>query len=102
MGGYLAQVGYGYWGHNQARNLNTLAGQSWRYLVEPVAQRRAPAAALYPPLRATGSPGGMLADPGVVAGGVGTPAAPHAPPARPGLGGGQGRVVGAPGARRDA
>src|SRR2546429_9159961 len=84
MGGYLAQVGYGYWGHNQARNLNTLAGRSWRYLVEPVAQRRAQAAALYPHLRTTDSLDEMLADPDVVAVVIVTPAATHAPLARRG------------------
>jgi len=82
MGGCVAQVGYGYWGHNQARNLNTLAGRSWRYLVEPVAQRRAQAAALYPHLRTTDSLDEMLADPDVVAVVIVTPAATHAPLAR--------------------
>jgi predicted dehydrogenase len=78
MGGAVAQVGFGYWGHNHARNLNALAGRSWRWLVELDAQRRAQARALYPHLRTTADLDDVLADPDVDAVVIATPAATHA------------------------
>src|SRR6266705_4969170 len=89
MGGGIAQVGFGYWGPNHARNLNNLAGRAWRYLVEPSADRRAKAAALYPHLRTTDRLDEVLADADVEAVVIVTPAAAHAPVARRALAAGK-------------
>jgi predicted dehydrogenase len=76
--GAIAQVGFGYWGPNLARNLQTVAGARWRYLVELSAPRRQAAATLYPHLIVTDDLDRVLADPDTVAVVVATPAATHA------------------------
>jgi len=80
--GLIAQIGYGHWGTNLARNLNTLAGQSWSYLVEVSPERSAKAQALYPHLRITTELEPVLADDDVSTVVIVTPAATHAPLAR--------------------
>ena len=77
-GGSVAQVGFGYWGTNHARNLNRLAGRSWRYLVDTSAQQRERARSLYPHLRVTDSLDEVLAADDVEAVVLVTPAASHA------------------------
>jgi predicted dehydrogenase len=79
MTGAFAQIGFGYWGPNLARNLSTLAPQRWRYLVELSAERRDKAAALYPQLTVTADVEEVLRDPAVCAVVISTPAATHAP-----------------------
>jgi predicted dehydrogenase len=82
MAGAVAQIGFGYWGPNHARNLNALAGASWRYLVEVSDQRRAQAAMLYPGVRVTDRLDEVLADPDVESVVIVTPAVTHAAIAR--------------------
>lgn len=82
MTGTFAQVGFGYWGPNLARNLGALAGPRWRYLVDLDSQRRERAAGLYPQVTATDDLDAVLADRGVSAVVVATPAASHAELAR--------------------
>jgi predicted dehydrogenase len=74
----IAQIGFGYWGPNLARNLNAVAGSSWRYLVELSAERRQAAQALYPHINVTSDLDSVLSDPAVTAVVVATPAATHA------------------------
>jgi predicted dehydrogenase len=76
--GAIAQIGFGYWGPNLARNLHAVAGARWRYLVELSPARRQAAAHLYPHLRVTGDVGEVLADEAVTAVVVATPARTHA------------------------
>jgi predicted dehydrogenase len=78
----FAQIGFGYWGPNLARNLNTLAGPRWRYLVDLSPDRREHASALYPNVQVTGDLDAVLADDEVAAVLIATPAATHAPLAR--------------------
>lgn len=78
MTGAFAQVGFGYWGPNLARNLGTLAGPRWRYLVDLSADRRKKAATLYPQVTVTDDLDAVLADQDVAAVVVATPAASHA------------------------
>lgn len=78
----VALIGFGYWGPNLARNLQTHAGARWRYLVDLDPARRARAAELYPQVRVTGDFTEVLNDPGVTAAIVATPAATHAALAR--------------------
>jgi predicted dehydrogenase len=78
----VAQIGFGYWGPNLARNLHTHAGSRWRYLVDLSAERRAAASQLYPQVSVTGDLDAMLADDEVTSVIVATPAATHAPLAR--------------------
>ena len=40
----VAQIGFGYWGPNLARNLHAHGGDRWRYLVELSDERRKQAA----------------------------------------------------------
>ncbi|GAA1750108.1 Gfo/Idh/MocA family oxidoreductase [Luedemannella helvata] len=82
MGVGVAQVGFGYWGPNHARNLTTLLGRSFRYVVEAAEQRRAEAARLHPYVRVTDRLDEALDDPQVHAVVIATPAATHAPLAR--------------------
>lgn len=88
MGG-IAQIGFGYWGPNLARNLHALAGDDWRYLVELDPERRAAASTLYPRVRAVDDLDAVLADPAVSAVIVATPAATHAALAGRALGAGK-------------
>jgi len=74
----LAQIGFGYWGPNLARNLHAVAGPDWRYLVDLSPERREAAAAVYPHVRVTGDLDDVFADPAVTAVVVATPAATHA------------------------
>jgi predicted dehydrogenase len=83
--GALAQIGFGYWGPNLARNLHAVAGPDWRYLVELSAPRRAAAAAMYPHVRVTADLDAVLADREVTALVVATPPATHATVARQAL-----------------
>jgi predicted dehydrogenase len=78
----VAQIGFGYWGPNLARNLHTHAGSRWRYLVDTSAVQREKAAALYPQVTTTDDLEVVLADPDVSSVVVATPAASHAPLAR--------------------
>jgi len=78
MTGNIAQIGFGYWGTNLARNLNTLVPQRWRYIVEVSAERRERAASLYPQVTATDDLDLVLNDPAITAVIVATPAATHA------------------------
>jgi predicted dehydrogenase len=76
--GTVAQIGYGHWGPNLARNLQAVAGGDWRYLVELSSARREAAAALYPHIRVTKDLDCVLADTTVSAMVIVTPAASHA------------------------
>lgn len=82
MSGAFAQIGFGYWGPNLARNLGSLAGPRWRYLVDLAPERREKAASLYPQLTVTDDVDAVLTDPEVSALIIATPAATHAPLAR--------------------
>jgi predicted dehydrogenase len=81
----VAQIGFGYWGPNLARNLQVHAGPRWRYLVDLSETNRSKAAALYPQVTVTDSLDKVLADESVNAIVVATPAATHAPLARQAL-----------------
>ncbi|MBT8225070.1 MAG: Gfo/Idh/MocA family oxidoreductase [Dactylosporangium sp.] len=74
----IAQIGFGYWGPNIARNVNALAGDDWRYLVELSLDRRERAAKLYPYLHVTDDLEKVLSDPDVEAVIIATPVATHA------------------------
>jgi predicted dehydrogenase len=89
MKGGFAQIGFGYWGPNLARNLRTLAGPRWRYLVDLSPERREKAASLYPQVTVTDDLDAVLADSSVTAVIVATPAATHAPLARRALAAGK-------------
>ncbi len=89
MTGAIAQIGFGYWGPNLARNLGTLAGPRWRYLVDLSPERREKASALYPHVTVTDDLDAVLADGDVSAVVVATPAASHAPLARRALAAGK-------------
>lgn len=78
MTGAVAQVGFGYWGRNIARNLNASIGARWRYLVEISAERRTAAVGHYPLVEVTDDLDVALADPDVDAVVIATPAATHA------------------------
>lgn len=82
MTGAFAQIGFGYWGPNLARNLCSLAGPRWRYLVDLDAERREKAVSLYPQVKVIDDFDTVLADPDVSAVVIATPAAWHAPMAR--------------------
>ncbi|MEQ4302995.1 Gfo/Idh/MocA family oxidoreductase [Plantactinospora sp. B6F1] len=71
-------VGFGYWGTNIARNLDKLAGPRWRYLVDPVPERRLAAAELYPRVRTTDDLDEALDDDEVAGILIATPAPSHA------------------------
>jgi len=75
----VALVGFGYWGPNLARNLQNLAGPSWRYLVDASAERRDRAATQYPQVTVTADLDDVLHDGEVGAVVLATPAATHAP-----------------------
>src|SRR5688572_4284817 len=89
MTGSIAQIGFGYWGPNLARNLGTLAGPRWSHLVDLSPERREKAASLYPHVNVTDDLDAVLADDGVSAVVVATPAASHAPLARRALAAGK-------------
>jgi predicted dehydrogenase len=89
MTGAIAQIGFGYWGPNLARNLGTLAGPRWRHLVDLSPERREKAASLYPHVNVTDDLDAVLADDEVSAVVVATPAASHAPLARRALAAGK-------------
>lgn len=78
----VAQVGFGYWGPNHARNLATQLGRSFRYVIDTSEQRRTEVARLHPYVRVTDRLDEALDDPGVHAVVIATPAATHAPLAR--------------------
>ncbi|MEH1124958.1 Gfo/Idh/MocA family protein [Micromonospora sp. CPCC 206061] len=80
--GVIAQIGYGYWGPNLARNLQSEAGGDWRYLIEKSPERRAVAAATYPHIRVVDELDAVLSDPDVTSVIVATPAVTHAALAR--------------------
>jgi predicted dehydrogenase len=80
--GVIAQIGYGYWGPNLARNLQSEAGSDWRYLIEKSPERRAVAAAMYPHVRVVDELDAVLSDPDVSSVIVATPAVTHADLAR--------------------
>jgi predicted dehydrogenase len=78
MAGAIAQVGYGYWGTNIARNLNACAGGRWKYLVDLATDRLAKAESLYPHVCVTDEFSRVLADDAVGAVVIATPASTHA------------------------
>ena len=78
----VAQIGFGYWGPNLARNLNAHGGDRWRYLVDLSEERRKQASTLYPHVTVTDDYERVLADPAVSAVIIATPAETHAPLAR--------------------
>jgi len=78
----VALIGFGYWGPNLARNLQALAGDRWRYLVELSPERRERAARSHSHVEITDDLEKVLADDDVRAVVVATPAATHAPLAR--------------------
>jgi predicted dehydrogenase len=80
--GVIAQIGYGYWGPNLARNLQSEAGSDRRYLIEKSPERRAVAAAMYPHVRVVDELDAVLSDPDVSSVIVATPAVTHADLAR--------------------
>lgn len=82
MSGVFAQVGFGYWGPHLSRNLNSLAHQRLRYIVEMSANRREKASSLYPQVNVTDDLDAVLKDSGVKAVLLSTPAATHATLAR--------------------
>lgn len=82
MTGDLAQIGFGYWGPNLARNLNTLAAQRCRYIVDLSPDRREKAAGLYPQITVTDDLALVFGDRAVAAVVIATPAATHAALAR--------------------
>jgi predicted dehydrogenase len=75
----IAQIGFGYWGPNLARNLNALGTDRFRYLVEQSADRRKQAASLYPHIKVTDDVEVALADPAVSCVVIATPAQTHYP-----------------------
>lgn len=79
MADAVALVGFGYWGPNLARNLQSLAGPRWRYLVDASPERRERAAAHYPQVTVTDDLAPVLDDDEVTAVVLATPAATHAP-----------------------
>lgn len=74
----VALLGFGYWGPNLARNLHLRLGRSWVACVDPDPARRAEVAHRYPWVRALPDPDGVLADPGVDAVVIASPARTHA------------------------
>jgi predicted dehydrogenase len=76
--GEFAQVGFGYWGPNLARNLNTVAGNRLRYIVDLAAERRERASSLYPHVSVTDDLESVLKNPEITAVIISTPAATHA------------------------
>ncbi|MDW5329380.1 Gfo/Idh/MocA family oxidoreductase [Plantactinospora sp. KLBMP9567] len=82
-------IGFGYWGANLARNLDKLAGDRWRYLVDASPERRQAATERYPRVRATGDLDAVLGDDEVRAVLIATPAPSHAPLARRALAAGK-------------
>src|SRR5258705_10544392 len=78
----VAQIGFGYWGPNLARNLNANGGDRWRYLVDLSEERRKQAATLYPHVTMTEEYEQVLADPAVTAIMIATPAQTHTDLAR--------------------
>lgn len=89
MSGDFAQVGFGYWGPHLSRNLNALANQRLRYLVEMSAERREKASSIYPHVTVTDDFDAVLKDGGVAAVVLATPAATHATLARRALAAGK-------------
>jgi predicted dehydrogenase len=73
----VAQIGFGYWGPNLARNLNTRGGDRWRYLVDVSEARRKQAATLYPHVHVTDDVNRVLADDSVTSVIIATPAPTH-------------------------
>jgi len=78
----VAQIGFGYWGLNLARNLNTHAAGRWRYLVELSEDRRKQASSLYPHVQVTDDISRVLDDNAVSAVIIATPTPTHAPLAK--------------------
>jgi predicted dehydrogenase len=73
----VALLGYGYWGANLARNLHLRLGQRWVACAEPDPARRAEVARRYPWLRTLAAGEEALADDGVDAVVIATPARTH-------------------------
>ncbi len=84
-----ALLGYGYWGPNLARNLHQQLGTRWLACVDPDPDRREEVARRYPWVRPLAEVGEVLADPGIGALVVATPARTHADLARAGLAAGK-------------
>jgi predicted dehydrogenase len=75
----VALLGYGYWGPNLGRNLHMRLGEGWVACVDPDPARRAEVARRYPWVRVLADPAEVMADPGVEALVVASPARTHAP-----------------------
>ena len=73
----VAVVGYGYWGVNLARNVATASGTRLVGVVDPDTERRSLAALNHPGVELWASLDEALADPGVEAIVVSTPASTH-------------------------
>jgi predicted dehydrogenase len=73
----VAQIGCGYWGPNLLRNLARDAGCRLVAVAEPAAERRRYIRAQYPEVRIEAEAAAVVADPGVDAIVVATPAATH-------------------------
>ena len=74
----VALLGHGYWGPNLARNLHMRLGRAWVACVDPDPARRAEVAHRYPWVRVLADPAAVMADPGVDALVVASPARTHA------------------------
>ena len=74
----VALLGFGYWGPNLARNLHLRLGRAWVACADPDPARRAEVARRYPWVRALADPQAALADPGVDAVVIASPARTHA------------------------
>ena len=85
----VALIGYGYWGPNLARNLNTHGADRWRYLVDLSEERRKQAATLYPHVQMIDDVNRVLEDSTVSSVIIATPAPTHAPLARAALNAGK-------------
>jgi predicted dehydrogenase len=74
----VALLGFGYWGPNLARNLHLRLGRSWVACADPDPAQRAEVAHRYPWVRDLPDHEAVLADPGVDAVVIASPARTHA------------------------
>ena len=81
----VAQLGYGYWGPNLARNLHVEVGQEWVACADPDPERRAEVAWRYPWVKVHADAEPLIRDPAVDALVIATPARSHGELVREGL-----------------